>query len=173
MLLWHWWSNFASLPPVPSSVRDCSNFSYNEPKLLSALVEIGCYTKQIGFLKRERCDLSSKLPWNVAARHSISSRFRRRDLLPQGDLEDEIYFTEICATNGLRRSGAVEMAFLTWISALDCSQGKEKDEQFCCHLEVKPNNACKTTPEISNEQVKTAHTKSTGSELSVKMLTWV
>ena len=33
--------------------------------------------------------------------------------LPQGDLEDEIYFTEICATNGLRRSGAVEMAFLT------------------------------------------------------------
>ena len=33
--------------------------------------------------------------------------------LPQGDLEDEIYFPEICATNGLRRSGAVEMAFLT------------------------------------------------------------
>ena len=63
-----------------SSVRDCSNFSYNKPNLLSALVEIGCYTKQIGFLKRERCDLNSKLPWNVAARHSISRIVRRRDL---------------------------------------------------------------------------------------------
>ena len=73
--------NFASCTSsCSSSVRDCSNFSYNKPNLLSALVEIGCYTKQIGFLKRERCDLNSKLPWNVAARHSISRRVRRRDL---------------------------------------------------------------------------------------------
>ena len=129
-----------------SSVRDCSNFSYNKPNLLSALVEIGCYTKQIGFLKRERCDLNSKLPWNVAARHSISRRVRRQDLF-------HLKTTEICAANGLRTSGAVEMAFLTWISALDCSQGKEKDEQFRCHLEVKPNNARKAAKQRPRSQM--------------------